>query len=62
MELQIQTTRIMTGFRCKYCDGSVCGHYAFIDGEMFVKCQCQFLFWLVKSTCLTQTFNYFRTV
>ena len=62
MEIQIQTCRVQTGFICKYCGGSLTGHYAFIDGEMFVKGQCRCSFWLVKSSCLTQTFNYFRVV
>ena len=35
----------------------------FLDnGEMFVKGECRCSFWLVKSSYLNQTFNYFRIV
>ena len=60
MEMQLQTARIMTGFSCKYCHTNITGHYAFIEGEMFVKCQCKCSFWLVKSSYLLKTFNYSR--
>ena len=62
MEIQIQSIRIPTGFSCKYCHGIFIGQYVFINGEMFVKGECNCSFWLVKSTCLNQTFNYYSEV
>ena len=48
--------RVQSGFTCKYCNQSFQGLYVFIDGELYVKGQCKCCYWLVKSSCLNQTF------
>ena len=62
MQYQIQSLQLTTGYFCKYCHNTIAGQYVFLDGEMFFKGQCKCSFWLVKSTYLNQTFNYFRVV
>ena len=62
MQYKIQSIRLPTGYICKYCNSTFTGQYVFLNGEMFVKGDCRCSFWLVKSFCLNQTFNYFRVV
>ena len=62
MQYQIQSLRLPTGFICKWCNNNFSGQYVSLNGEMFVKGECRCSFWLVKSSYLNQTFNYFRVV
>ena len=62
MQIEIQSIRLPTGYICKYCHNTFFGHYVFLNGEMFVKGDCKCSFWLVKSTRLNETFDYFRVV
>ena len=62
MQYQIQSLQLPTGYICKYCHNTFFGHYVFLNGEMFVKGDCKCSFWLVKSTLLNETFDYFRVV
>ena len=62
MQIEIQSLKLPTGYRCKYCNGYFFGQYVFIKGEMFVKGECNCSSWLVKSSHMNQTFNYYRSV
>ena len=57
MEYEITRCRVQSGYSCKYCNTAFQGLYVFINGELFVKGQCQCSFWLVKSSYLNQTFH-----
>ena len=50
--------RVQSHYICKYCNNQFQGLYVFINGELFVKGQCECSFWLVKSCYLNQTFYY----
>ena len=60
MQLEIQSLRLPTGYFCKHCNSNFSGQYVFLNGEMFVKGECNCSFLLVKSSYMNQTFNYFR--
>ena len=62
MQIEIQSLVVPTGYKCKYCHGYFSGQYVFIQGEMFVKGECNCSFWLVKSSHLNDNFNYRRIV
>ena len=58
MQIEIQSLVVPTGYTCKYCNGYFSGQYVFIQGEMFVKGECNCSFWLVKSSYMNNVFNY----
>ena len=58
MKYETTICRVQSHYTCKYCNEQFQGLYVFINGELFVKGQCQCSFWLVKSCYLNQTFYY----
>ena len=48
---------IKTGYTCKECNDIIVGYYVFLNEEMYFRCKCKCLKWLVKSTYLNKTFN-----
>ena len=62
MQMQIQSLQITTGYICKHCNSYFSGQYVFLNGEMFVRGECNCSFWLVKSTEMNHIFKFFRVV
>ena len=60
--MQIQSLQLSTGYICRICNGTFCGQYVFLKGEMFVRGDCSCSFWLVKSTEMNHIFKFFREV
>ena len=56
MELQMMSLSLQTGYKCKNCNGNVCGYYVWME-KMYFRGMCNCSYWLVRSTKLQETFN-----
>ena len=62
MQYQIQSLELTTGYICRECRTIFTGQYVFLNGVMYINGQRSCSFWLVRSTSLNQTFDYFSEV
>ena len=57
IEMESMSIPMITGYKCKYCDGNISGYYLWMKTKMYFRCKCKCSNWLVKSTHLNQIFN-----